>query len=252
MRKKIIAANWKMNNTKEDALKLLVDLVNQNYSPELRIIIAPAFTQLAMAAEKTKLTNIEIAAQNISSESKGAYTGEVSAAMIKSEGVRTTILGHSERRALFNETNDTLKLKVRSAISEGLEVIYCFGEELNDRKLGNHFNVVKTQLKTALFNENNESWNKIILAYEPIWAIGTGENASPEQIQEMHMFIRDTISEKYGELIAKNVSILYGGSIKPNNAKDIFSEDDVDGGLIGGASLNIDDFSLIVNCIQIE
>jgi len=241
MRKKIIAANWKMNNTKEDALKLLVDLVNQNYSPELRIIIAPAFTQLAMAAEKTKLTNIEIAAQNISSESKGAYTGEVSAAMIKSEGVRTTILGHSERRALFNETNDTLKLKVRSAISEGLEVIYCFGEELNDRKLGNHFNVVKTQLKTALFNENNESWNKIILAYEPIWAIGTGLTPTLDDINEVHSYIRN-IDKKFNKF-----KILYGGSVKSSNSADINQIKNVDGCLIGGASLKVNEFNTIIS-----
>ena len=165
--------------------------------------------------------------------------------MLQSVGIRTVILGHSERRACFNETNALLKDKVKTALDNGMQVIFCFGEELSDRQASNHFNVVEQQLKESLFEFSAQEWSQIILAYEPVWAIGTGETASPEQAQEMHAFIRTVIAQDYPET-AEKVSILYGGSVKPANAKSIFSKPDVDGGLIGGASLNADDFFGIV------
>ena len=176
----------------------------------------------------------------------GAFTGEVSADMLKSIGVNTVILGHSERRAHFHETDAIIAYKADAALQYEMEVIFCFGEELKDRQSDNHFNVVENQLRDGLFHLKNPDWEKIILAYEPVWAIGTGETATPDQAQEMHAFIRETILEKFGIDVAENVCILYGGSVKPDNAKHIFSKPDVDGGLIGGAALNADDFAAIV------
>ena len=182
-------------------------------------------------------------------ESNGAFTGEISALMLKSINVYLTILGHSERRTYFNETDQILLKKIRKALEEDIEIIFCIGEELSDRKLGNHFNFIKNQLENTVFLEKYDSWKKIIIAYEPIWAIGTGETASPDQIQEMHSFIRGLISEKYDHSLANSVSIIYGGSVKPSNAENIFYQPDVDGGLIGGASLNSKDFASIVNAL---
>ena len=179
----------------------------------------------------------------------GAYTGEVSADMLKSIGVNTVILGHSERRAIFHETDTIISFKVDAALKHDLRVIFCFGEELKDRQNKQHFNVVENQLRDGLFQINAAAWESIVLAYEPVWAIGTGETASPEQAQEMHEFIRETVRKAFGSDIADSVSILYGGSVKPDNAKEIFSKPDVDGGLIGGAALKADDFSAIVNAI---
>ena len=167
--------------------------------------------------------------------------------MLTAVGIKTVILGHSERRSYFGETDAILEKKTKQAIDKGLQVIFCFGEELADRKSGNHFNVVEHQLKNALFSLPETAWSQIILAYEPVWAIGTGETASSDQVQEMHSFIRSFIAQKYSTELAQKVSILYGGSVKPNNAKEIFSMEDVDGGLIGGASLNSKDFFSIVN-----
>ena len=179
----------------------------------------------------------------------GAYTGEISADMLKSIGVNTVILGHSERRSIFHETDSIIAYKVDTALKHDMTVIFCFGEELKDRQDKQHFNVVENQLRDGLFHLENDAWEDIILAYEPVWAIGTGETASPEQAQEMHAFIRETIRSRYGSDIAENVSILYGGSVKPDNAQEIFSKPDVDGGLIGGAALKSDDFVAIVNAI---
>jgi triosephosphate isomerase len=176
----------------------------------------------------------------------GAFTGEISADMLKDVDVNTVILGHSERRTYFGEDDKILTEKVASALENNLEVIFCFGESLQDRKSGNHFNVVESQLKNAVLSLSASSWEHIILAYEPVWAIGTGETASPEQAQEMHAFIRGLLVNTYGTSVAKNVSILYGGSVKPTNAKEIFSKEDVDGGLIGGASLKASDFTGII------
>jgi len=188
-----------------------------------------------------------VAAQNMHQNSNGAYTGEVSAAMLLSVGVDIVILGHSERRAYFHETNELLAKKVTTAISNDMTAIFCFGEELEDRKTGNHFKLVESQLKEGLFHLSDGDWKNIVLAYEPVWAIGTGETASPEQAQEMHAFIRKIVADGYSKEIANNVSILYGGSVKPDNASEIFGKPDVDGGLIGGAALNAESFVAIIN-----
>jgi triosephosphate isomerase len=197
-------------------------------------------------AENTK---IEVVAQNMHQSKNGAFTGEISADMLKSIGVKTVILGHSERRSYFGETDAILAEKVNAVLENDLETIFCFGELLEDRKSENHFIVVESQLKNGLFHIEAAAWKNIVLAYEPVWAIGTGETASPEQAQEMHAFIRSIIEKRYGKDIADNVSILYGGSVKPSNAEEIFSKPDVDGGLIGGAALNAEDFTAIIKAI---
>ena len=247
MRKKIVAGNWKMNNSYSETNKLLNELIGYGFPSEIRVIVCPSFTQLGLVHEKLQNTNIDVASQNMHFATQGAFTGEISAKMIKSSGVSTTILGHSERRLLFNETDEILISKVETAIKENIEVIFCVGEELSDRKSKNHFKFVQSQLEKSIFLLPKESWDNIIIAYEPVWAIGTGETASPDQAQEMHFFIRSLISEKYGGVLADSTSILYGGSVKSNNAVEIFEKPDVDGGLIGGASLNSGDFAKIIN-----
>lgn len=248
MRKNIVAGNWKMNNDLAETEELIGHLKMQLVKdPEATVMVAPAFTNLYPVFQALKNTPVIVAAQNMSEHEKGAYTGEVSADMLKSVGVETVILGHSERRAYFHETNEQLAKKVKTAIEKEMTVIFCFGEELEDRKSEKHFDVVKSQLKESLFNLPESAWKNIILAYEPVWAIGTGETASPEQAQEMHKFIREQLAKNIGSEVAEGTSILYGGSVKPNNAKEIFAKADVDGGLIGGASLNAVDFVQIVN-----
>ena len=247
MRKKIVAGNWKMNNNLGETQVLISELKKQNQTSEAEIMIAPTFVNLYHSFELLRNSNIEVIAQNMHFADNGAYTGEISADMLKSVGIKTVILGHSERRAYFNETDESLAKKVDTALEYGIRVVFCFGEELEDRKSNNHFNIVESQIKNALFHLPESAWKNIVLAYEPVWAIGTGETATADQAQEMHAFIRKTISDKYGNDVAQNVSILYGGSCKPGNAKEIFSKEDVDGGLIGGAALNADDFFGIVN-----
>ncbi|MGB1043453.1 MAG: triose-phosphate isomerase, partial [Tenacibaculum sp.] len=193
--------------------------------------------------KRAKKTKIEVVAQNMHQAKNGAFTGEVSANMLKSIGIKTVILGHSERRTYFGETDTILAEKVNTALENKLETIFCFGELLEDRKSDNHFKVVESQLSNALFHLDAAAFKNIILAYEPVWAIGTGETASAEQAQEMHAFIRSLLVNKYDEATANNVSILYGGSVKPANAEEIFSKPDVDGGLIGGAALKAEDFT---------
>lgn len=249
MRKKIVAGNWKMNNNKSETAELIQALKSLSFSTDIRVMIAPAFTHLAQAEELTQGGRIEVLAQNMNANNSGAFTGEISAKMLHSIGINKVILGHSERRAYYNETDAGLKQKVQTAITHDMEVVFCFGEELEERKAGSHFEVVKSQLETALFDLNSSDWPKIILAYEPVWAIGTGENASPEQAQDIHAFIRGLIASKYDKDLAEDVSILYGGSVKPANASAIFSQPDVDGGLIGGASLNAEDFTAIIQSI---
>ena len=202
MRKKIVAGNWKMNNSNSETNKLLNELIGSRFSSEIRVIVCPSFTQLGLVHEKLQNTNIDVASQNMHFADQGAFTGEISAKMIKSSGVLTTILGHSERRSLFNETDEILINKVETAIKENIEVIFCVGEELNDRKSKNHFKFVQSQLENSIFLLPKESWLNIIIAYEPVWAIGTGETASPDQAQEMHLFIRNLISEKYDGALA--------------------------------------------------
>lgn len=247
MRHKIVAGNWKMHKNAEETEDLLNELIEQLPDDvEVEIIVAPTFVNLASAVSHLEFTNISVAAQNMHQAEGGAFTGEISANMLQSIGVNTVILGHSERRAYFHESNDLIKSKVDTALKHEMIVIFCFGEELKDRQNGQFFNVVENQLKDSLFHLQKSDWNQIVLAYEPVWAIGTGETASPEQAQDMHLFIRNIIKDNFGNEIAENVKILYGGSVKPENAKEIFSKPDVDGGLIGGAALNAKDFAAIV------
>jgi triosephosphate isomerase (TIM) len=247
MRQQIVAGNWKMNNDLAQTESLLADLKSKAQTSNAEVMVAPTFTNLYHATQALKNSKIEVIAQNMHFAANGAYTGEISASMLKSVGVKTVILGHSERREYFNETDEILAKKVDAALANNLRVIFCFGEVLADRKSGNHENVVGSQIKNALFHLEAAAFKNIVLAYEPVWAIGTGETASPEQAQDMHAFIRKTLSNKYGADVANSVSILYGGSVKPNNAQEIFGKPDVDGGLIGGAALNADDFFAIVN-----
>lgn len=250
MRKKIVAGNWKMNNDSAQTEALLDEILSKNpNNTTAKIVVAPTFVNLQAAVKQTHGSNIIVAAQNMHQAENGAYTGEVSADMLKSIKVNTVIIGHSERRAYFGETNSVLAKKVDTALKHNFTIIFCFGEELADRQAGNHFKVVENQLREGLFHIGEADWDNIVLAYEPVWAIGTGETASPEQAQEMHNFIRTLISENIGLGIAENTSILYGGSVKPDNAGEIFSKPDVDGGLIGGASLKADDFLAIVKAI---
>ncbi|WP_026715185.1 triose-phosphate isomerase [Flavobacterium daejeonense] len=250
MRKKIVAGNWKMHKNAAQTSTLLDELISKVPSEtRAQVIVAPTFVNLAAAVNQLKGTNISVSAQNVHQTESGAFTGEISADMLTSVGVNTVILGHSERRAIFHETDALIADKVNTALKHDMTVIFCFGEELKDRQSGNHFNVVENQLKDGLFQTDAKSWDKIVLAYEPVWAIGTGETASPEQAQEMHEFIRETVLKAYGKEVAENVTILYGGSVKPENAKEIFSKPDVDGGLIGGAALKADDFVAIVTAI---
>jgi triosephosphate isomerase len=249
MRHKIVAGNWKMHKNAEETEDFLNELIDQLPDDlNAEIIVAPTFVNLASAADHVEFTPITVAAQNMHQAESGAYTGEVSAAMLKSIGVSTVILGHSERRAYFNETDAALANKLDTALKHEMRVIFCFGEELKDRHNGQHFNVVENQLRDGLFHITDKDWEQIVLAYEPVWAIGTGETASPEQAQEMHAFIRNTIRTRYPK-IADDVSIVYGGSVKPENAKEIFSKPDVDGGLIGGAALKVADFIAIASAI---
>lgn len=249
MRKKIVAGNWKMNNNKAETSALIADLKAKGSFNGVEVKVAPTAIHLAQAVEELSDSAIEVIGQNMHQATNGAYTGEISAAMLQSIGVNSVILGHSERRAYFNETDEALAEKVNTAVAHDMEVIFCFGEELEDRKSERHFEVVASQLKKALFHLEAVAWKNIFLAYEPVWAIGTGETASPEQAQEMHAFIRNLIQESYGTSVAENVAILYGGSVKPANAQEIFSKPDVDGGLIGGAALKADDFFAIVQSI---
>ena len=246
-RKKIVAGNWKMNNGLQETKLLINELLRETNHSGCEVMIAPSFVSLKTAIDSLIDKNIEVVSQNVHQNNNGAYTGEVSAKMLSSIGIKTTIIGHSERREYFNETHDLLKHKVDTSLENSMRIIFCFGEQLKDRKTDNHFNIISNQISESLFHLNSSDWDNIILAYEPVWAIGTGETASSDQVQEMHSFIRNFISQKYSTELAQKVSILYGGSVKPNNAKEIFSVEDVDGGLIGGASLNSTDFFSIVN-----
>lgn len=247
MRKQIVAGNWKMNNDYVDSEILVSKLLVQHKQSDTEVIIAPPFTNLLASINALKGSSIRVAAQNMHFAESGAYTGEVSASMLKSIGVETVILGHSERRAYFNESDDLLAKKVDTALAHDMRVIFCFGEELKDRKSGNQNSVVESQIKKALFHLPEAAWSQIVLAYEPVWAIGTGETATPDQAQDMHAFIRKTLANAYAQSLADSVSILYGGSVKSSNAEEIFSKTDVDGGLIGGAALDAEHFTAIVN-----
>lgn len=249
MRSKIVAGNWKMNKNLEETEALLSELSAKLPDTNAEVMVAPTYVNLSASVRYLESSAIQVIAQNMHFAENGAYTGEISGDMLLNIGIDIVIIGHSERRAYFGETDEILAKKVKAALDKNMRVMFCFGEELEDRKSENHFNVVESQLKNALFGLEASSWKKIVLAYEPVWAIGTGETASPEQAQEMHAFIRQTIADTYNTAIAENVSILYGGSVKPANAEEIFSKPDVDGGLIGGASLKAEDFVAIIKAI---
>jgi len=250
MRKNIVAGNWKMNNDLNEGLKLTSEIVNMvadEVNDEVQVVIASPFIHLtAISKMVNESSKIFLSAQTCSEYESGAYTGETSATMIKSTGATHVILGHSERRGYFNETNEQLSKKVDTVLAHNLTPIFCCGESLEIRESGNHFSFVTNQLTESIFHLGADDFSKLVIAYEPIWAIGTGVTASAAQAQEMHAAIRKHIAEKYGNEVAENTSILYGGSCKPSNAKEIFSKADVDGGLIGGAALKSRDFVDII------
>ncbi len=247
MRKLIAAGNWKMNTTIGEANELIDGLMKGERDENVITIIAPPFVYLHSCKKTLKETSIKVAAQNVSEYEKGAYTGEISANMLESMNIEFCIIGHSERREYQSETNEIIKQKVNVLLSKGITPIFCCGESLDIRKNNTHLEFVNSQISESLFHLESNDLKKIIIAYEPIWAIGTGETASPEQAQEMHANIRSHIESKYGGEISENISILYGGSVKPNNATDIFGQEDVDGGLVGGASLLSNSFLQIIN-----
>lgn len=248
MRKNIVAGNWKMNTTLAEGLELAKDLEEALKGKTLKcdVVLGAPFTHLASIANAIDTTKIGVAAENCADQSSGAYTGEVSAAMVASTGAKYVILGHSERRAYYYETAEMLKTKVNLALANGLTPIFCIGEVLEERESGKHFDVVEEQIKASLFDLSAADFGKLVLAYEPVWAIGTGKTATSDQAQEMHAFIRKVLAAKYGQEAADNCSILYGGSCNASNAKDLFSKPDVDGGLIGGASLGVDKFLPVI------
>jgi len=250
MRRKIVAGNWKMNNTLKEGLELarrVNELLKNDQDQEVVVILGTPFIHLSEVGKLVDPSKISISAQNCSAEPRGAFTGEISAEMIASTGARYVILGHSERRAYYHEDDQVINRKVKTALEYKLHPVFCCGEILDQREENIHFDVIRKQLEVGLFDLNQDAFSGIIIAYEPVWAIGTGVNATPEQAQEMHKFIRDLINKKYGKEISTDTSILYGGSCKPSNAKELFHNPDVDGGLIGGASLKADDFYSIIH-----
>jgi len=245
MRKNIVAGNWKMNNTFDEADALVSDIMTALETKELgqtMMIICPPFPYLEMCTDYSNDSYFAVGAQNVSDQEKGAFTGEVSAAMLESMEVGYCIVGHSERRAYYGETDAIVARKVDQLLKHEIRPIVCCGEVLEEREANKQFDVVRRQINDGLFHLSAEQFGQLVIAYEPVWAIGTGKTATPEQAQEMHAFIRGLIAEKYGKEVADNTSILYGGSCKPSNAKELFANPDVDGGLIGGASLKADDF----------
>jgi len=250
MRKKIVAGNWKCNTTLSEGVALaeqVNSLVAERGAKDVVVVLGTPFTHLASVSAAVNTANVFIAAQNCAAEPKGAFTGEVSVSMIQSTGATYVILGHSERREYYHETSEILNKKVALALAQGLTPIYCCGEALSIREAGTENAFVKTQLEETIFNLSAEEFKKIVIAYEPIWAIGTGRTASSQQAQDMLAFIRQLIAAKFDQAIADKCSILYGGSCSPANAKELFGQADIDGGLIGGASLKAEDFLSIIN-----
>jgi triosephosphate isomerase (TIM) len=249
MRKKIVAGNWKMNKTFFEAEELIAEIAEALDEIQLNsteVILCPPFVYLEMATDIAEESNIRVGGQNVNENDSGAFTGEVSASMMQSMEVGYCIVGHSERRKYFSEDNTLVKLKVDALLSHEIRPIFCCGELLAEREAGHHFDVVRTQLEDSLFHLTPIQFLRVVIAYEPVWAIGTGVNASPGQAQEMHAFIRGLIAGKYGEEIAAETSILYGGSCNARNAPELFAQNDVDGGLIGGASLKSEEFIQII------
>ena len=250
MRKKLIIGNWKMNNDKLETENLLLNLKNKTWDKEIEVKVSPSYVSLEYAQKILKNSPIEVVAQNMHYEEKGAFTGEISYKMLKSINVNSVIIGHSERRTLFYENDETIKRKIKTALDNEMKIIFCFGESLEDRKEKRHIKIISKQLDVITNDLKNNQWNQIILAYEPVWAIGTGLNATPEQAQEIHKHIRKEIATTFNKNLANSVQILYGGSLKPNNSKEIFFQPDIDGGLIGGASLSFEDFYSIIRSID--
>ena len=248
MRKNIVAGNWKMNNTFDEADALVSDIMTALETKELgqtMMIICPPFPYLEMCTDYSNDSYFAVGAQNVSDQEKGAFTGEVSAAMLQSMEVEYCIVGHSERRAYYGETDAIVARKVDQLLQHDIRPIVCCGEVLEEREADKQFDVVRRQISDGLFHLSAEQFAHVVIAYEPVWAIGTGKTATPAQAQEMHAFIRGLIADKYGKKVADDTSILYGGSCKPSNAKELFANPDVDGGLIGGASLKADEFMAI-------
>ena len=244
MRKKIVAGNWKMNLNKEEAYLLFNNLESKSFPNDIKVIIAPPSIYLdSFSGAK----NIYLSSQDVSANENGAFTGEFSSEMLSSLNIKYSIVGHSERRQYHNESDDLIFLKTKSLIQQNISPLFCCGESLNERKSKNHYSIVKSQLHNILNNLNASDFEKIIIAYEPVWAIGTGITAEPSDAQNMHLFIRELVKESYGNKIADNLSILYGGSCKPGNSNELFSMEDIDGGLIGGASLDSNSFESIIN-----
>jgi triosephosphate isomerase len=246
MRKKIVAGNWKMNTLPAEGVELArgVAAGRGEVNSDVTLIVCPPFTHLAGVIESLNGANVEVGAQDCATEAKGAYTGEVSAAMIAALGCKYVILGHSERRQYYGECSETLNKKMEQAYANNLTPIYCVGENLEEREAERHFEVCKQQLEEVVFNLTEEQFKNLVIAYEPVWAIGTGKTATAEQAQEIHAYIREVLRSKFGAA-AEECPILYGGSCKPSNAGEIFAKADVDGGLIGGAALKADDFLAI-------
>ncbi|MDO5570596.1 MAG: triose-phosphate isomerase [Bacteroidales bacterium] len=248
MRKNIVAGNWKMNKNLQEGIALAEELNEALAEKTINcdVVICTPYIHLAPVCATIDTDLIGVGAENCADHESGAFTGEISASMVASTGAQYVILGHSERRAYYGETNATLKTKTGLALKNNLTPIFCVGEVLAERENGTYFDIVKTQLSEALFELSAEDFSKIVIAYEPVWAIGTGKTASPAQAQEIHEFIRKTIADKYGKEVADNTSILYGGSCNASNAKELFANPDVDGGLIGGAALKVETFMPII------
>ena len=250
MRKNIIVGNWKMNLNRFEAVNLVSDVLKKANYIDKNIIFAPSFVYLKEVTDLCKnFENFSTSAQNCSHIERGSYTGEVSCEMISSLNTEYVIIGHSERRINYSENNSILKKKVEIALKNNLFVIFCCGESLEERKNSEHFNSIMQQLKQSLFDFSKEDLSRVIIAYEPIWAIGTGMNASNEEAQQMHNYIRKLINSKYGDQLSSSIHILYGGSCNPSNSRELFLQEDIDGGLIGGASLNSDSFISIINSV---
>lgn len=249
MRRKIIAGNWKMNNNLKLTVELISEIINKmdNHLENTDVIVCPPFTSLETAVELTKNSKVRVGAQNMFYEKNGAFTGEVSAEMIKNIGCEYVILGHSERRTIFGESNEWINKKIKKALEESLKPIFCIGETLEERQNGTMEQVLKTQVFEGLSGVTESQMANIIVAYEPVWAIGTGVTASPEQADEAHKFIRDLVEKLFNSSVAQELIIQYGGSMKPENAKELLSKPNIDGGLIGGASLKADTFLSIIN-----
>ncbi|MCQ2154321.1 MAG: triose-phosphate isomerase [Bacteroidales bacterium] len=246
MRKKIVAGNWKMNTTVPQGVELAKEVVALSKDvKDCLLVVAPPFTHLAPVAEALKGSKVALAAQNCADHTSGAYTGEVAVDMIDSIGCTYCILGHSERRQYYGETDEKLVVKVKLALEKNIKPILCVGENLEEREAGKHFDVVTSQIKNVLYTLTAEEMKNIVVAYEPVWAIGTGKTATAEQAQEIHAAIRKCLADKFGAQVAEDTTILYGGSCKPSNAKELFAQKDIDGGLIGGAALKAADFIAI-------